>query len=132
MADLLYVILDGAEYALPIEYPSIERSFSFVDGGQGGVMQSGLEVLDTIGTRYSYSLRIPATHKNPTVYDSFYQAISNPDRIHSVTLPYGQSTMTFNCKIEGGTDTLHSNVWTHKAWGDLTVKFTPIIPQRFA
>lgn len=130
MADLLYAIVDGIEYALPIEYPSINRTFNFLEGGQGGVMQSGLEVLDTIGTKYSYSLTIPSYHKNPTVYDAFYESISRPDRVHTVTLPYGQSTITFDCKIESGTDTLYSNVWAYKSWGDLTVKFTPIRPQR--
>lgn len=130
MADLLYVILDGIEYELPIEYPSINRSFSFMEGGQGGFMQSGLEVLDTIGTKYGYSLRIPARHRNPTEYDTFFEAISSPSRVHQITLPYGQSTITFDCKIENGSDNLQSNVWAYKSWGDMTINFTPIRPQR--
>lgn len=127
---LLYVVMDGVEYQVPIEYPSLTRSFNFVEGGQGGIMQSGLESLDTIGTKIAYSLRIPAQQKNPTAYDAFFQAITNPNREHYVTLPYGQSTMSFFCKIEGGSDTLFADYKTYRRWGDLNVTFTPLSPQR--
>lgn len=127
---LLYIILDGVEYQVPIEYPSLTRSFDFLEGGQGGIMQSGLETLDTIGTRYAYSLHLPERGKAPAAYDALYEALSSPDREHSVTLPYGQGTMTFWCKVEGGQDVLFDDFLTHKRWGDLTVRFTPTTPQR--
>lgn len=127
---LLYVIVDGVEYRVPIEYPSLSRSFDYVQGGQGGTMQSGLETLDTIGTRYSYSLHIPENHKAPAEYDALYEVLSAPDREHLITLPYGQTSMTFWAKVEGGSDTLFDPFRGYKRWGDLTVKFVPLRPQR--
>ena len=127
---LLYVIMDGIEYKLPIEYPSLSRSFSFLEGGQGGVMQSGAEVLDTIGTNIGYSLHIPAKHRNPAGYDAFFEAISSSNREHVVTLPYGQTSMTFYAKVEAGADVLQGAFGDSRLWGNLTVKFTPTRPQR--
>lgn len=127
---LLYVVMDGVEYQVPVEYPSLTRSFDFLEGRNAGIMQSGLETLDTIGTRIGYSLHIPAQHKRPTQYDAFFEAISSPDREHYVTLPYGQTTLSFFCKVEGGSDTLFAPFQQYNRWGDLTVRFTPTSPQR--
>lgn len=127
---LLYVIVDGVEYQVPIEYPSLARSFDFLEGGQGGVMQSGAEVLDTIGTRIGYSLHIPAQHRNQDAYDAFFDAITSPAREHIVTLPYGQSEMTFYCKVDAGSDLMLDPFGDRRRWGDLTVRFTPTRPQR--
>lgn len=127
---LLYIVMDGVEYQVPIEYPSLTRSFDFLEGGQGGVMQSGLEALDTIGTRYGYTLHIPAKHKNQTAYDAFFEAISSPNREHIVTMPYGQNELTFYCKVEAGSDVLLDPFQQYRRWGDLRVKFTPTRLQR--
>lgn len=127
---LLYIVMDGVEYQIPIEYPSLSRSFGFLEGRNAGVMQSGLETLDTIGTKIGYSLHIPAQHRNPTAYDAFFEAISSPNREHYVTLPYGQSTISFMAKVEGGSDVMFDPYLDKRRWGDLNVTFTPLSPQR--
>lgn len=125
----LWVVLDGVEYELPVQ-GQISRTFDFLDGGQGGVMQSGLETLDTIGTRYGYSVSIPRIASKQTTYDAFFDAVSSPLRIHTVTVPYAQGTMTFSCKIESGSDKIGAPAGNLRTWGDLTLNFTPIRPQR--
>ena len=125
----LWVIMDGKEYQLPVE-GDIVRAFDFLDGGQGGMMQSGLETLDTIGTRYSYSVTIPRMASKQTVYDAFFQAVTSPNRVHAITLPYAQGTLSFNCKIENGSDRLGPPAGSVRTWGGLTLNFTPIRPQR--
>lgn len=127
---LLYIIMDGIEYRVPIEYQSLTRSFDFVDGGRGGMTQAGSDVLDTLGTKIGYSLHIPAQQRVPGDYDAFFEAISNPDRQHLLTLPYGQTELTFWAKVEGGSDVLQDVYQTYRRWGDLSVRFTPISPQR--
>lgn len=127
---LLYIVLDGVEYQVPIEYPSLSRSFGFLEGKNAGIMQSGLETLDTIGTKIGYSLHIPAQHRNQADYDAFFEAISRPNREHYVVLPYGQTELGFFCKIEGGSDVMLDPYLQHRRWGDMTVTFTPTSPQR--
>lgn len=126
----LWIVMDGIEYQLPIT--QLERSFEFLDGGQGGVMQSGLEVLDTIGTRYGYSVTLPRIGRQQSEYDAFFEAVTSPERIHTITLPYGQRVISFDCKIESGSDRLGSPAGDMRTWGDLSLSFTPIRPQRMA
>lgn len=128
----LWITMDDVVYRLHVEYPSLQRSFAFVDGGQGGTMQSGRDTLDTIGTKYLYSLKVQPDRRHHDDYDAFFYAISSPQRVHTVTLPFGQTTMTFDCRVEGGTDTMGDMDGDDRSWGEMTVNFTPMAPQRMA
>lgn len=126
------IVMDGVRYNLKIAYPGLRRSFSFVDGGQGGTMQSGLSITDTIGTLYGYSFTVEPDRHNRADYDAFFEAISSPDRTHEITLPYGQTQKTFFCRVEAGSDHM-ADVWQdERSWETLSVSVTPIRPQRMA
>ena len=124
------ITLDSVTYHVAVQFPTISRNFGFIEGQNAGMALSGRTILDTIGTNISYSMDVEPLTGYQNEYDSFYQAISNPSRIHSVTLPYGQSTITFDCYILGGGDTLKGRRGSTWVWGGLTVQFVPIEPQR--
>lgn len=128
----LGITLDNVAYKLHIKFPGLQRGFSFVDGGQGGVMQSGLTVDDTIGTTYSYTFTVEPDRKHRADYDGFFEAISSPNRVHSITLPYGQTTKTFDCRVDAGGDHMGDMWGSERAWEGLSVTVTPIRPQRMA
>ena len=128
---LMRITMDGVNYHVRISADTtMRRAFSFVEGGQGGIAQSGLEILDTIGTAYSYTVSVLRDPAYPADYDAFYYAVSCPNRTHTVTMPFGASTLTFGCRVDAGSDELtgrRTNDWNH-----LSVTFTPLRPQRMA
>ena len=129
------ILLDGTFYRVWITAgkDDLQRSFSFLDGGQGGMMQSGLETLDTIGTSYIYAFTVEPDVRHPEDYDAFFYAVSSPQRIHVITLPFGQTSAEFQCRIDGGSDSMTTMArrtgWPH-IWRHLSVTVTPIRPQR--
>lgn len=126
---LMRIVMDGVRFNVRISADSrMKRAFAFVDGGQGGMMQSGLETLDTIGTAYSYTVSVVRDPANSADYDAFWQAVSSPNRIHTVTLPYGGASITFSARVDAGSDELTGR--SPHDWDNLTLTFTPIRPQR--
>lgn len=124
------ITMDSVNYNLGVVFPSLERSFSFVEGVNGGLTLSGKTILDTIGTKYSYSMEVEPINGYQSDYDSFFHAISNPSRLHTVTLPFGQSTLTFDCYVLSGGDKLEGRKNSDWQWGGMTVNFVPFAPQR--
>lgn len=124
------ITMDGVTYNLGIVFPSLSRSFSFVEGVNGGMALSGKTILDTIGTKYAYTMELEPINGYQSDYDAFFYAISSPDRLHSVTLPFGQSTLTFDCYVLGGSDALEGRRGADYKWGGMTVNFVPYAPQR--
>lgn len=124
------ITMDGVTYNLGIVFPSLSRSFSFVEGVNGGMALSGKTILDTIGTKYAYAMEVEPINGYQSDYDAFFYAISSPDRLHSVTLPFGQSTLTFDCYVLGGSDALEGRRGADYKWGGMTVNFVPYAPQR--
>ena len=124
------ITMDGSTYNLGVVFPSLSRSFDFVEGKNGGMSLSGKTILDTIGTKYSYTMNVEPIRGYQTDYDSFFYAISDPDRLHSVTLPFGQSALTFDCYVLGGSDALEGRNGSDYSWGGMSVRFVPYAPQR--
>lgn len=124
------ITLDGTTYRVGIVFDTLERSFDFIEGSNGGPAQAGNTVLDTIGTTYGYTMQIEPLQGRQADYDSLFWVISSPNRTHSVTLPFGQTTMTFDCYILGGTDRLKGRNGSDRKWGGLSLRFVPIAPAR--
>lgn len=124
------ITLDGITYQVRVVYNSMERAFSLEGGVNEEYMLSGRHERDLIGTGYSYRLGVEPDPAHPADYDSFYQAISAPVDSHTITLPYGQSSITFDAEIQSGTDTYHGKIAGVQRWSGLKVSFAPILPQR--
>ena len=123
------ITIDNVDYDVLIA-SNIERAFSLKQGGQGATAQTGREIPDIIGTDYVYTIRVEPNKNKYTDYDTFYEAITSPADYHQVTLPYGQTTITFEAMILSGKDKLTKKVGSSNRWGSLTLKFMPIEPQR--
>ena len=123
------ITVDSVSYDVLIA-SNIERAFSLKQGNQGGIAQTGREIPDILGTDYVYTIRVEPNKNKYADYDSFYEAITSPADYHEVTLPYGQTTITFDAMILSGQDRLTRKVGTSNRWGSLTLQFVPIEPQR--
>lgn len=124
------ILMDGKLYRVRLVYNTLERSFSLHSGENEGYMISGRHERDLLGTGYSYEMGVEPDPADPTAYDQFYDAISAPVDSHEITMPYGQSTITFQAEINSGNDTWRGRLAGINRWTGLKVKFSPISLQR--
>lgn len=124
------IVMDGVTYRVRVVYDSMERAFSLLEGPNAGDMLSGRHERDLLGTRYGYAMQVEPDPAHPEDYDAFFQAISAPVDSHEITLPYGQTTITYEAMIESGRDTYAGILGGKKRWKGLQVNYKPIEPQR--
>lgn len=124
------ITMDGETYRVLVVYNSMERAFELREGPNAGDMLSDRHERDLLGTKFSYQLDVEPDPEFPDDYDAFFCAISAPLDSHLITLPFGQSTITFDAMIERGRDRYKGKLAGKQRWGGLSVSFVPIAPQR--
>lgn len=124
------ITVDNVTYRVLVEYDTLKRSFDLMEGSNSGTAITGRSIRDIIGTAYTYSMTVLADPNYPTDYDSFYYKISEPVDYHTITLPFGQSTLTFEAKIISGNDVYKGFYGDYKRWDQMEIKFQPMQPQR--
>ena len=77
-----------------------------LDGDNAGRVMTGAMKRDIIGTYYNYSMEIDPVSSDLAEYDEFYEAISSPVDSHVLTVPYAQTTLTFDAYAANGEDEL--------------------------
>lgn len=122
--------MDGVQYDVRIMYGSIQRTFEIVEGTNADVSINATRIRDILGTAYSYQMQIEPNPNNMADYYSFYEAISSPQNFHHITAPYNNTTIDFDCCIDGGTDADMGIFANNRKWSALTLAFTPKAPQR--
>lgn len=124
------ITMDNVHYNVAILFPSLSREFELVNGDAEGKAITGRKIRDILGTSYSYEMNVEPFEDDQLSYDAFFHAISAPVDYHTITLPYGQSTITFEAAILSGKDINTGKYSGQEHWGGLTVKFEPMEPQR--
>ena len=124
------ITIDSVCYRVRIVYDSLRRSFSIVEGPNGGTAITSRTIRDIIGTKYTYEMQVEPDPRYPEDYDAFYAAISAPVEYHTVEMPYGAGTQRFEAMVLSGDDVYSGIRKGQNAWKKLMVKFVPITPQR--
>lgn len=122
--------IDGRGFS-GVGVESLKRSFRIPDGTNAGDMLSGDYERDLVGTYYDYDLVITTSDLAVNEYDALFEALSAPVNSHTVEMPYGMTSITFEAMIEGGDDELipmDDGTW----WGNLNVTIRAKKPQRLA
>lgn len=122
--------VDGVSYGVRVPSGGLKRSFKVLDGPNAGRMLSGEMKRDVIGTYYNYQVEILRDSASLAEYDRLYQVLSAPVDSHTVSFPYGQSTLTFQAYVTEGSDGLTRKTAGGNYWGGLSVQFTAMAPQR--
>lgn len=125
-----HITIDGVLYRVRITYPSINRSFSIVEGPNGGTAITARAIRDIKGTSYAYEMQVEPDPRYPEDYDAFYETISAPVESHMVELPYGAGAQKFEMMVLSGSDAYAGRRMGRNAWKGLKVQFQPITPQR--
>lgn len=87
---------------------------------------------DIRGTYYDYEVEVATSHLNVADYDSLYEILTAPQESHEVTLPYGQSTITFEARVSIASDRIIQSFTGMKKWGSLKITFEALTPQKEA
>ena len=124
------IVMDGTTYRLRVKFETLGRSFRVEDGDNAGKMISGYYKRDVVGTYYDYTMAVIPDPRYPQDYDAFFEAISAPVDSHSITVPYGQGTLTYDAMVTSGADTSQGKVAGVQRWNGLQVQFTAQKPQR--
>ena len=122
--------IDGSAYNVTVPAGGLKRSFKVLDGKNAGRVLSGDMERDIIGTFYNYELQINTRSASLAEYDRLYEVLSAPVNFHTVSFPYGQSTLTFQAYVTDGQDNLSRITGGKKYWRGLTVQFVAKSPQR--
>lgn len=109
----------------------VTRKASLMQESLGATLD-GTKHYNVYGTYYDYEVQFATQHMNVEDYDTLYDLVTSPVESHVVTLPYGQTTITFNAHTKIGNDSLVKNFSTLKKWGGFTVTFEALEPQRSA
>lgn len=122
--------VDGVSYNVHVPAGGLKRSFDILDGPNAGRMLAGNMTRDVIGTFYNYQLDIDSNSASCQEYDRLFEVLSDPVKSHTVSFPYGQSTLTFEAYITKGSDVLKRKHRSGNYWGGLSVQFVAMSPQR--
>lgn len=122
--------IDGVGFDVSVT--SLKRTGSILDSAASGRSMSGVMSREIIGTYYNYSMTIEPVTSNVKEYDSLYYALTAPVNSHRLTVPYGQSTLTFDAYISNVSDEIKHLSERICIWGNLSVDFIAMQPERRA
>lgn len=122
------ITIDGQTFAVNVT--SLKRGAAVLDGENAGRVLSGRMTRDIIGTYYNYDLTFGKSTLSPSDYDTLYELLTAPVDSHTITVPYGQTTKTFEAYVANASDVLRKLTDSVNYWTELTVKFTAMEPQR--
>lgn len=109
----------------------LTRTAAVLDGENAGRVMDGSMVRDIIGTCYNYGFKISARLDDLDSYDELYDIITAPDDSISLTVPYGQSLITFDAYVADTSDKL-IRAADGNYFNQLTFNAITIDPQKVA
>lgn len=120
--------IDGTAFAVGVE--SLNREAKVTDGDNTGTALSGARKRDLRGVYYNYSMQISADALTQAEYDALYEILSSAQESHSITVPYGQGSITFDAAVDSVSDELIMVNGASNVWGNLSISFTAMRPYR--
>ena len=124
------VTIDGTSFDVGVEY--IKRQARIEDGPNAGNSKRGDWIRDVYGTFYDYILAFDTSSGlSREDYDTMYCILTAPVEFHTLVVPYGQSTLSFEAGITGAEDNVIL-MDDGTVWGNLSITFRAKSPQRLA
>lgn len=126
-------IMDGIEYDVDvgIRIDELERSFEKLSTDKSGRVMSGKMYINLIGTFYNYKMTVRrGVNCSLEDYEKFFEALSAPVPFNVITVPYGQTSLTFEAYITKGSQKLIRSAREEHYWGPLSISFISRSPQK--
>ena len=122
--------VDGVTYHVTVPQGGLKRSGKVTDDSAAGRNQSGGMNRSIIGTYYNYSMQIDTSELDVASYDALFEVLTAPVDYHTITVPYGQSTLTFRAYTANVDDELLLVRDGLQLWGNMTFNFVAMKPNR--
>lgn len=122
--------VDNVAYDVFIPENGIKRQGRVLDGDNVGRTKAGDMIRDIIGTYYNYEIQVDAKALSQEEYDRLYEVLSAPVDSHMLTVPYGQTTLSFKAYVSNVDDSLKKIDDDGNHWEGLSFAFTAMSPQR--
>ena len=124
------VTIDGTSFDVGVVY--IKRKARIQDGPNEGESKRGDWIRDVYGTFYDYILAFDTSAGLTRAdYDTLYDILTAPVEFHTLMVPYGQSTLSFEAGITGAEDNVIL-MGDGTVWGNRSITFRAKKPQRRA
>lgn len=122
--------MDGKDYRVRALFGTIEETATLEEGVNAGDMLSGDHERDLVGTFYGHALAVEPDPRYPGDYDRFFDDISAPVPSHSITMPHGQGSVTYDAMVSAARHTTRGRLAGVRRWTGLVVTFSSIRPVR--
>lgn len=122
--------MDGKTYRVRVIFPSVEETARLEDGVNAGDMLSGRRERDLVGTYYDHTLSVEPDPRYPQDYDQFFDDITAPVPAHTITMPHGQGTVTYEAMVYSAKHVANGVLAGVRRWRGLQVSFQGIRPVR--
>lgn len=123
--------MDGVSYGVLVPLDGgLTREADIADGPLADRMQNHKMQRDLAGTFYNYTMKFSANRRNVGQYDAFFERLTAPVESHQLVVPYGQGTMEYEAYVTKVPHVLKSCFNGIREWGDASVTFTAMEPQR--
>lgn len=130
MAQLMWVVMDGMTYKVRVKSNEpFEESFRIEDGENNMILLNGEESRDVLGTYYDHTLSIEPDPRYLSVMTAS-TSDSAPVDYHTITMPHGQTDMSYKAKVVSGSHKLRGKINGKRYYYGLQVQFQPLAPQR--
>ncbi len=126
-------IMDGIEYDVDagIRIDELERSFEKLSTDKSGRTMNGKMYINLIGVFYNYKMTVRrGANCSLEDYENFFEALSAPVPFNTITVPFGQTSLTFEAYITKASQQLIRSAHNRHYWGPLSISFISREPQR--
>lgn len=124
------IVMDGVTYRVRLIYDTRRRAFELIEGPNAGPALAGNNIYDDRGTGFSYQMAVEPDPAYMQDYYDFYEAITTPGVTHQITVPYNNTTMTYEAKIRSGSDVDKGLLSGKRVWGGLVIQYDYVSPQK--
>lgn len=117
--------IDGVEYKASWKTNDLKRKFEIINGDNSGRLQGNKDMyLEYVGTFYNYEGTLMRDRNCTTEeWDKLIGVLANPINDHTVTVPFNQTTMTWQFYISSGEQNLIWLTDDENRWAN-TIKVT--------
>lgn len=122
------IAVNGVFYEVVVG--ALKRTCDITDGDNAGRTDppAASMIRDVIGTFFTYVLTIEPKQGKQAQYDAFHDTLVQPVDSVQLTVPYGQTSKTFDAYITKVEDELKVRRGSLKIWGGMAITFTATDP----
>lgn len=129
------ITIDGTAHKANWVVKSLKRKAEIINGDASGRMQGTKAMyLDYVGTFYNYTGQLRRTADcTDAEWENLFTVLTSPINNHTITVPYGDSTMTAEFYISSVENTLITQEKGANEWERVySVTFTSMSAERLA